>query len=138
MEEIDFKELDNIPIPEGLEERLTDSIDKWEKAEHKHTQRLCKTAVAIAASVLAVAGISIYFYADTSSDDGTSDTQAIASSSSGTTDTYSDPKVAYREAEKAIDLLAYNLNRGIRQYEEATDKCRRIQKSMGKQTNIKE
>jgi hypothetical protein len=138
MEEIDFKELDNIPIPEGLEERLSASIDKWEKAEHKHTQRLRKTAVAIAASVLAVAGISIYFYADTSSDDGTSDTQVLASSGNGTTDTYSDPKVAYREAEKAIDLLAYNLNRGIRQYEEATDKCRRIQESMGKQTNIKE
>lgn len=138
MEEIDFKELDNIPIPEGLEERLTDSIDKWEKAEHKHTQRLRRTAVAIAASVLMVAGIGIYFYADTLSDKEDSDTQAIASSDSGTTDTYSDPKVAYREAEKAIDLLAYNLNRGIRQYEEATDKCRRIQESMGKQTDPNE
>ena len=35
MDELNFEELERIPIPEGLEERLSAKIDEWEKEEQK-------------------------------------------------------------------------------------------------------
>ena len=35
MDELNWKELEQIPIPEGLEERLSAKIDEWEKREKK-------------------------------------------------------------------------------------------------------
>ncbi|MBR5706867.1 MAG: hypothetical protein IKX55_04770 [Bacteroidaceae bacterium] len=34
MDKIDYKELEKIPVPEGLEERLSMQIDMWEKEEN--------------------------------------------------------------------------------------------------------
>ena len=33
MDELNWKELEQIPIPEGLEERLEKKIDEWEESE---------------------------------------------------------------------------------------------------------
>ena len=35
MDKLNWKELEQIPIPEGLEERLEKKIDEWEKSEIK-------------------------------------------------------------------------------------------------------
>ena len=35
MEGLNWKELEQIPIPEGLEERLSAKIDEWEESEKR-------------------------------------------------------------------------------------------------------
>jgi len=101
--------LERIPIPEGLEERLEAKIDEWDEASRtvairpKHN---AKKYFALAASFLLVCGIGLYF--------------ALApTTNKGTTDTYSDPQLACREAERALNLLSANLNKGLTQYEQA-------------------
>jgi hypothetical protein len=116
MEKIDIKELERIPIPEGLEERLEAKIDEWARlsksplkgdfksSPFKGDRR--RSAFLLAASFLLVCGIGLYF--------------ALApTTNKGTTDTYSDPQLACQEAERALNLLSANLNKGLAQYEQA-------------------
>ena len=46
MDELNLKTLEQIPIPEGLEERLSAKIDEWEKEEkqQKEAEREKKAA----------------------------------------------------------------------------------------------
>ena len=113
-----LEELEQIPIPEGLEERLSAKIDEWDAAsrhklpsleggaggrlERGHGWRI----LSLAASFLLVCGIGLYF--------------ALApTTNKGTIDTYSDPQLACQEAERALNLLSANLNKGLAQYEQA-------------------
>ena len=75
MDELNLKTLEQIPIPEGLEERLSAKIDEWET----HPQPLPK----------------------------------------GGEDTYQDPVKAQQEAERALNMLAMNLNKGMGHLEKA-------------------
>lgn len=130
MEKLNIEELERIPIPEGLEERLSMKIDEWEKAEKEeveaskeqednilsmHRFRYMKIA-SIAAAFILVIGIGLY----------------MNSGSKGHTDTYSDPQTAYNEAEKAIELLAANLNKGFDAYSEANEKGANAQRLLYK------
>ena len=107
---INIEELERIPIPEGLEERLSAKIDEWEEASRtvairpKHN---AKKYFALAASFILVCGIGLYF--------------ALAPTNKGTIDTYDDPEIASLEAQKALQLLATNLNKGMAQYEKAVN-----------------
>lgn len=102
----------NIPIPEGLEQRLSDKIDEWERLEIAKTKRTVRlrTFIAVAASLVIVAGIGWHVYS--------SQPQAEL----GAQDTYSDPEVAYNEAQKAVELLAANLNKGMDMYYQSIEK----------------
>ena len=105
--------LERIPIPEGLEERLEAKIDEWARPtlteKHAHKTPLLGRGwgrFSLAASFLLVCGIGLYF--------------ALApTTNKGTTDTYSDPQLACQEAERALNLLSANLNKGLAQYEQA-------------------
>lgn len=125
MEKLNFDELDKIPIPAGLEQRLSSSIDQWERMEHAKRRRLRMKTIGIAASIALLSGIGLYFYNQ-------------PSKSAGLRDTYSDPETAYKEAEKAIGLVAENLNRGMDQYKNANDKVYKAQKVLEKQFKIME
>ena len=110
MEKIDIKELERIPIPEGLEERLSAKIDEWDLSSRQTSfyppRGSRRGAFLLAASFLLVCGIGLYF--------------ALApTTNKGTTDTYSDPQLACQEAERALNLLSANLNKGLAQYEQA-------------------
>ena len=112
MEKIDIKELERIPIPEGLEERLEAKIDEWARPtlteKHAHKTPLLGRGwgrFSLAASFLLVCGIGLYL--------------ALAPTNKGTIDTYDDPETASLEAQKALQLLATNLNKGLAQYEQA-------------------
>lgn len=120
MEQLNLKELDKIPVPDGLEQRLSDSIDRWDKAERRRSS-LWRRTTAIAASVVVAAGIGVYFVVGTPAD-------------KGTTDTYSDPEQAYVETCKAVDLLAQTLDRGFSTVDKVSDKCKRVQDRLNKQT----
>ncbi|MBR5440044.1 MAG: hypothetical protein IKV37_00545 [Prevotella sp.] len=105
MDKLNFEALEQIPIPEGLEERLSKKIDEWE--QQARPQKKSKTRYyAVAASVALVIGIGIghHFLRDNSVN--------LAEQ-----DTFQDPVVAQQEAERALNLLALNLNRGMEHLE---------------------
>jgi hypothetical protein len=129
MDELNWKELEQIPIPVGLEERLEAKIDEWERAEEqKKAKRLMfpkpMRYAAIAACVALVFGVGYYFLSH-------EEPVNLAEQ-----DTYQDPVVAQREAEKALNLLAYNLNKGMGQLEKAKAISERTETTLNKQLNI--
>ena len=113
MDELNLKALEQIPIPEGLEERLSAKIDEWEKEEKqqkaKHRPLFPKPLryTAAAASVVLVVGIGIQLL-------NQEKYQNLAEQ-----DTYQDPMQAKMEAERALNLLAMNLNKGMGHLEKA-------------------
>ena len=127
--QLNWKELEEIPLPEGLEERLEAKIDEWERAEEqKKAKRLMfpkpMRYAAIAACIALVFGVGYYFLSQ-------EDPVNLAEQ-----DTYQDPVVAQREAEKALNLLAYNLNKGMGQLEKAKAISDRTETTLNKQLNI--
>ena len=68
MEGLNWKELEQIPIPEGLEERLSAKIDEWEESEKRKvkSEKLkylfpsYLKVTAIAASVALVFGVGLW------------------------------------------------------------------------------
>ena len=150
MDGLNWKELEQIPIPEGLEERLEKKIDEWEKetlplpsleggSEIPVNERTSKSSnhslhigrvrggsawFAIAASVALIFGVGFYFL---------SHDKPVNLAEQ---DTYQDPVNAQQEAEKALNLLAYNLNKGMGQLEKAKAISDRTEKTLNKQLNI--
>lgn len=133
MDELNIKELERIPIPEGLEERLSAKIDEWENLsltlpQGEGTGKLAhKTPLlgrgwgrfSLAASFILVCGIGLYL--------------ALSPSNKGSIDTYDDPEIACMEAQKALQLLATNLNKGMAQYEAVNVKGHQAEEILNKQ-----
>jgi hypothetical protein len=111
MDELNYEALERIPIPEGLEARLSAKIDEWELEEQKAKQHTLMPRVlrytAIAASFALVFGVGYHLL----NNDNLSN---LAEQ-----DTYQDPVLAQQEAERALNLLAYNLNKGMGHLEKA-------------------
>jgi len=129
MEGLNWKELEQIPIPEGLEERLEAKIDEWERSEQQTREPRLKLPkamryAAIAASVVLIFGVGYYFLRH-------EEPVNLAEQ-----DTYQDPIVAQQEAQKALNLLAYNLNKGMGHLEKAKAISERTEQTLNKQLNI--
>ena len=98
MDELNDKALEQIPIPEGLEERLSAKIDEWEQEEREQKAqrpRLLSSALrytAIAASVAIVFGVGYHYLLQ--------DVPVNLAEQ----DTYQDPVKAQQEAERALNL----------------------------------
>ena len=125
MDELDYKSLEQIPIPEGLEERLSAKIDEWEQEEQKAQRRRSLTRtlrnIAAAACVVLVIGVGFHLlYQD--------ETMVLAEQ-----DTYQDPVKAQQEAERALTLLAVNLNKGMGHLEKAKALSDKTEKNMYEQ-----
>jgi len=125
MDELDYKSLEQIPIPEGLEERLSAKIDEWEQEEQKAQRRRSLTRalryIAAAACVALVIGVGFHLlYQD--------ETMVLAEQ-----DTYQDPVKAQQEAERALTLLAVNLNKGMGHLEKAKALSDKTEKNMYEQ-----
>ena len=121
MDELDYKALEQIPIPEGLEERLSAKIDEWEKEEKQQkAQRrtLLPRALrytAVAASIALVFGVG-YHYLQREELPSSREGQGVGFAEQ---DTYQDPVKAQQEAERALNMLAMNLNKGMGHLEKA-------------------
>ena len=129
MDKLNWKELDQIPIPEGLEDRLSAQIDEWEQNEKQTKARRLTLPKAvrytsIAASIVLVFGLGFYFLHH-------QETVNLAEQ-----DTYHNPAVAQLEAERALNLLAANLNKGMGQLEKAKAISDRTEQTLNKQLNI--
>ena len=106
MDKLNWKELEQIPVPQGVEERLSAKIDEWALAEQVKKQprwavRKVVRDLSVAASLVLCLGIGWYSL------------QEREPENVALQDSYQNPEEAYAEAEKALNLLAYNLNKGM-------------------------
>ena len=131
MDELNFEALEKIPIPEGLEERLSKKIDEWEQEEKKEKAAVRRLPLpnilryaAAAACVVLVFGVGYHIL---SQDKYTNLAEQ---------DTYQDPVVAQQEAERALMLLAANLNKGMGQLEKAKALSDKAEKTLNEQLNV--
>ena len=130
MDELDYKALEQIPIPEGLEERLSAKIDEWEKEEklQKAKHRVLRPNIlrytAAAASAVLIVGVGIHLLSQDKY-------MNLAEQ-----DTYQDPMLAKQEAERALTLLAVNLNKGMGQLEKAKALSDKTEKTLNEQLNV--
>ena len=118
MDELNLKTLEQIPIPEGLEERLSAKIDEWEakpttpsippRGEASNTPPRGRwRGVAAAACFALVFGVGYHLM---NQEENTNLAEQ---------DTYQDPVKAQQEAERALNMLAMNLNKGMGHLEKA-------------------
>ena len=130
MDELNDKALEQIPIPEGLEERLSAKIDEWEQEERKQKaqrRRLLPNVLrytAVAASVALVFGAGYHYL------------QKDEPVNLAEQDTYQDPVKAQQEAERALNLLAANLNKGLGHLEKAKALSDKAEKTLNKQLKV--
>lgn len=133
MDQLNHDALEQIPIPEGLTERLSAKIDQWEQEEQlqlqqQHAQRrklyvrMLRPA-AIAACMALVFGVG---YLQLSQEGY----QNLAEQ-----DTYQDPVKAQQEVQRALTLLAVNLNRGMTQMEKARSLSDKTERTLNEQLN---
>ncbi len=130
MDELNDKALEQIPIPEGLEERLSAKIDEWEQEERNQKvqrRRLLPSVLrytAVAASVALVFGVGYHYL------------QKDEPVNLAEQDTYQDPVKAQQEAERALNLLAANLNKGMGHLEKAKALSDKAEKTLNKQLKV--
>ena len=125
MDELNLKTLEQIPIPEGLEERLSAKIDEWEREEKKPRRRISVLRyVAAAACFALVFGVGYHLLNNDHP------------SSLAEQDTYQDPLLAQQEAERALNLLAYNLNKGMGHLEKAKALSDKAEQSINEQLKV--
>ena len=129
MDRLNYEALERIPIPEGLEERLSAKIDEWEQEETKQKaqRRRLPSALrymAVAASVALVLGVGLHLM------------RQDKETNLAEQDTYQDPMQAQQEAERALNLLAYNLNKGMGHLEKAKALSDKTEKSLNKQLKV--
>ena len=127
MDKIDYKALEQIPSPEGLEERLSAKIDEWEleeKQQKAQRRRLLPSVLrytAVAASIALVFGVGYHYLRQ---DEPVNFAEQ---------DTYQDPVLAQQEAERALSLLAANLNKGMGHLEKAKALSDKAENTLNKQ-----
>jgi hypothetical protein len=127
MDELNYEALKRIPIPEGLEERLSAKIDEWEqeetkqKAQRRHLLPSALRYTAVAASIALVFGVGFHLM------------RQDKETNLAEQDTFQDPMLAQQEAERALNLLAYNLNKGMGRLEKANSLSDKAEKTFNKQ-----
>ena len=102
-----FLQLQATDVPEGLEERLSQSIDRWSK---KHRTLRLQWIGSIAASLLLLFGAGWYLQEPPRKD------------------TCATPEEAYMEAQKALVLFSTALNKGMKQMDVLQETTERVEK----------
>ena len=102
-----FLQLQATDVPEGLEERLSQSIDLWGK---KHRTLRLQWIGSIAASLLLLFGAGWYLQEPPRKD------------------TCATPEEAYMEAQKALVLFSTALNKGMKQMDVLQETTERVEK----------
>ena len=102
-----FLQLQASKIPEGLEDRLSQSIDQWGK---KHRTLCLQWIGSIAASLLLLFGAGWYLQKPTLKD------------------TCSTPEEAYAEAQRALVMFSTALNKGMKQMDVLHETTQKVEK----------
>ena len=102
-----FLQLQASGVPEGLEERLSQSIDRWGK---KHRTLRLQWIGSIAASLLLLFGAGWYLQEPPRKD------------------TCATPEEAYAEAQRALVMFSTALNKGMKQMDALHETTERVEK----------
>ena len=102
-----FLQLQASAVPEGIEERLSQSIDRWGK---KHRTLRLQWIGSIAASLLLLFGAGWYLQEPPRKD------------------TCATPEEAYAEAQKALVMFSTALNKGMKQMDALHETTERMEK----------
>ena len=141
--QLNLETLERIPIPDGLEERLSAKIDEWEA----HPQPLPKGGgtrilryAAVAASIALVCGVGFHYLQQDEQLPSLREGLGVGSRMAqgvglAEQDTYQDPVLAQQEAERALSLLAANLNKGMGHLEKAKALSDKAENTLNKQLN---
>ena len=152
--QLNLETLERIPIPEGLEERLLAKIDEWEAHPQRHSgahpqplpkgwgSRILRYA-AVAASNALVFGMGFHYLQREDQLPSPRERLRVGDGTSGMglgvghaeQDTYQDPVLAQQEAERALSLLAANLNKGMGHLEKAKALSDKAENTLNKQLN---
>ena len=102
-----FLQLQASAVPEGLEDRLSQSIDQWGK---KHRTLRLQWIGSIAASLLLLFGAGWYLQEPTRKD------------------TCSTPEEAYAETQRALAMFSTALNKGMKQMDVLHETTQKVEK----------
>ena len=116
--------LEEMPLPPGLEERLSSSICRWEKADtpqarpkvRKPMVSLMKWSTGIAAALVIAAGAGWY----------------ALKTNDRPRDTFDNPELAYVEAQRALQLFAAALDKGQSHVAKAESQTRQVREKLEK------
>ena len=101
-------------VASATEHRMSRMIDQWNRLEtvqrRKSRSHAMKWLTGVAAGMLVLVGVS--FYAGQKQQQ-----QSQAQTAAMPQDTYNDPRMAYKETEKALQMLSEKLNQGIEEME---------------------
>lgn len=125
--DINLNEVEQIPIPEGLEARLSAKIDEWERAERKPRRATLHAPLRYAAAAAVAILFIVGYHVLRSAEGGFVPTPQ---------DTFHDPLIAQQEAERSLNLLATNINKGMEMLERAQAISDRTEHTLNKQLNI--
>lgn len=107
-----------VDLPEGLEERLSASIGRWQKESQRRRPWLRPSirlwSIGIAASLLIAAGMGIY----------------LQKSEPKQHDTFTNPALAYQETQRALQLFATALQKGEAQMVKAEKTTLKVQQTL--------
>ena len=107
-----------VDLPEGLEERLSASIGRWQKESQRQRPWLRPSirrwSIGIAASLLIAAGMGIY----------------LQKAEPKQHDTFTNPALAYQETQRALQLFATALQKGEAQMVKAEKTTLKVQQTL--------
>lgn len=107
-----------VDLPEGLEERLSASIGRWQQESQRRRPWLRPSirrwSIGIAASLLIAAGMGIY----------------LQKSEPKQHDTFTNPALAYQETQRALQLFATALQKGEAQMVKAEKTTLKVQQTL--------
>lgn len=123
----EMKENDEITVPVGMEKRISDNIDMWEKQSKANKLRyytLYRYVSGIAAAVVILIGISVFMSKN-------HDDSAVMQ------DTFDNPQEAYMATENALQLFAEAFNKGDAQIEKARSVTKSVKEKIDNIKNFR-
>lgn len=114
-------------VPEGMEKRISDNIDMWEKqckADKPRYYTLYKYMSGIAAAVVLLIGISVFM--------SKNEDDSVAMK-----DTFDNPQEAYMATENALQLFAEAFNKSDAQIEKARNVTKNVKEKIDNIKNFR-
>lgn len=112
-------------LPEGMDKRLSEKIDMWERQEKGRRKRYTLYRYISSAAAAVFIGVCIHWFMTADKDNG------------GMKDTFDSPQEAYEATENALQLFAEAFNKGNMQVEKAREATRNVKEKIDNIKNFR-